>query len=96
MKPEHIKIIHDAFNAFGNDDYKMSLLSTDIHCGQYTDKFLAWNVFRHCKIEENTTLWICNTLYPYINDRHIDTILLKEFKILKDKIESKWNEMRAE
>ena len=86
MTKEHIEIIHNAFVSFSEDKYKMSLLSTDIHCGQYTDTLLAWNVFKHCKIEGNTITWICDNLYSYLNDNHINSVVLKEFKSLKEKI----------
>lgn len=83
MNQDHIKIIHDAFVSFSEDKHKMSLLSSDIHCGVYSDTTLSWSIFRSCKIEGNSFTWVCDNLYPYLNDTHITTVLKKEFNLLK-------------
>ena len=41
-----------------------------------SDMRFRWDVLHACQIDGiDATRWICDNLYPYLNDTHIDTAL---------------------
>lgn len=34
-----------------------------------------WDMFRRAKVAGDTTKWVCDVLYKYLNDDHIDSAL---------------------
>lgn len=43
---------------------------------------LQWDSLRACSINGNSAKWICDELYTYMNDNHIQTALNAAFKKL--------------
>jgi hypothetical protein len=52
----------------------------------YTDKQYRWDLLRYALKQANpdqpSTHWVCDNLYSYMNDTHIDTALRKIIKPL--------------
>lgn len=44
-----------------------------------SDMRLRWDALRAAKIDGNSNSFICDVLYPYLNDAHIDSALRKIF-----------------
>lgn len=44
-----------------------------------SDMRYRWDAFRAARVGGNSTQWLCSTLYPYLNDTHIDTALRHYF-----------------
>lgn len=72
IKPEHYELMKTAIEALvatkpdAYAEYQKAGLS---------DMRYNWDVFRAAKVEGNTTRFICDVLYPYLNDDHINTAL---------------------
>lgn len=66
MKPEHYSHIEQAVkkddNAFHRSRYAAA---------GFSDTRYRWDLVRHAGL----MTWICDTLYAYLNDTHIDTAL---------------------
>jgi len=66
IKPEHVEHLRKAISEFTDtytlDEYKRNGLS---------EKRWRWDLTYRAKL----TPWICENLYPYANDEHIDTAL---------------------
>jgi len=86
IKPEHVKLIHNAmretilkagFKTIGDvvKDYQEKRVeANDIR------RRVVWDVLKASTIENMPAIsWICQNIYPYANDNHIDTVL-RQFK----------------
>lgn len=49
--------------------------------GLTTQRYM-WDAFRFAKVQGNTTSWICDELYKYLDDSHINTALKAAFSEL--------------
>jgi hypothetical protein len=70
MKPEHIKKISLAFDNFF---HKYPSTRQAYFNSGLNEKRLRWDVF-------NAVIpvrWVCDTLYQYLDNTHIDTVLRK-------------------
>ena len=66
IKPEHIQYIRTAICR----DSKTLTLAEYTAMG-LTPKRWRWDLLNRAHI----TQWICDTIYPYANDEHLDTVL---------------------
>ncbi len=73
IKPEHYAHIRDAiaarFNAGQVKGYTARIEAEGK--AKYVAKRVRWDFMWHAVKSE----WVCDTLYPYANDDHIDTAL---------------------
>ncbi len=70
MKADHRDLIADGFK-------DLAKLSPTIRQG-YLDRGLSetrflWDAFRAARIEKDSIVWTCRTLYGYLNDSTIET-----------------------
>lgn len=69
MKPEHYQHLKTAITALPLEKVKADLRN-DPRVKDF-DKRLRWDLMYAAKLSD----WACETLYPYLNDDHIDTAL---------------------
>lgn len=74
MQPSHFAHLQQA----------LAPLDTDFHRSRYAAAGLStrryqWDMVRHAGLMS----WLCDTLYPYLNDTHIQTALNKIVKPLE-------------
>ena len=41
----------------------------------HSDKRFGWDVFRAAKVNGDSARWLCDHVYPYANDDHVDTAI---------------------
>lgn len=74
MKPEHFQTLKDSMNAVRNTPATLDLA---IHC-DLTDIQFLWKWFYRTPIEGlRPEAWAFKNLYPYLNDKNIETALKK-------------------
>lgn len=73
IKPEHIEHIRAALVPYDTDFYRSRYAAA----GLSTTRF-QWDAVRAAGLVP----WICDTLYPYANDTHIQTALNRIVKPL--------------
>ena len=71
MKPEHFEYLKSTLSPY-DTDFSRSLYA---EYGFSTRRF-QWDLVRHAGIMD----WLCNTLYQYLNDDHIQTALNRIIK----------------
>ena len=80
IKPEHYNYIDDSFNKFSMKlqetmpikiDSPLSGLKRKYKELGLSDERFRWDILNHAGL----TKWVCDNLYPYLNDSHIDTAL---------------------
>lgn len=79
IKQDHYKAILDAIRSVAEFD---PTYARRARAAGHSDNIIQWDMFRCARIEGDTTRWVCKTLYPYMNDAHIDTALSKAFRDL--------------
>ncbi len=81
IKPEHIAFIQEKFRAKVGEIVKhrawLKIPSNSVGVKDF-EKRLRWDAFNSI-IGSN---WICEKIYPYANDEHLDTALRHVFKEL--------------
>lgn len=92
IKQEHFDLIHSAMlGCLSNGRFVESVLKTrptiEEAIKAYQDaykespcnpvKIFMWDWLRAAKINGNTSTWICDNLYSYLNDDHIETAVKK-------------------
>lgn len=73
MKPEHRKHIADAVAPWDTPFHRERYAAAG-----HSDKRYRWDCLWAAKL----SAWVCSTLYPYLNDEHIDTALRSLIKPL--------------
>lgn len=77
--PEHYETLRKGIS----DKYRDLLINHAVDFNKYlsghTDKRIAWDLLNAAKLMP----FVCNTLYKYCNDSHIDTALLRIIKEIK-------------
>lgn len=68
IKPEHLEHIRQAIKPFNNDFHRSRYKAAG-----HSDKRYRWDLAYYSGL----TQFICETLYTYLNDDHIDTALRK-------------------
>jgi hypothetical protein len=76
MKPEHYKAIESGLNAISSD---LDKAEHEYAERGLSDKRMRWDAFRFARINGDSTKWLCDTLYPYLNDEHVDSALRRYF-----------------
>jgi len=77
MKPEHYATMAAALDAIrplldaAVEEYKARGLS---------EMRYRWDAFTRAQVAGNSTRWMCDVLYPYLNDAHVDSALRHYFK----------------
>jgi hypothetical protein len=77
INPEHYKVIKNAFTNAGIDaqaivDYRGYLAGPmNDRPAKDPEMRLRWDLFH----KATPSFWICDVLYPYLNDSHIDSAL---------------------
>lgn len=72
IAPDHYVVIRDAISALPNEAvaaHKLSLRD-DARVNDLGKRF-RWDLLHAARL----TPWVCSTLYPYMNDSHLDTAL---------------------
>ena len=73
MQPEHFNYMSVALAACDTDFYRARYRAAGLTTRRY-----QWDMVRHAGL----MTWLCNTLYIYLNDDHIQTALNKIVKPL--------------
>ena len=79
IKPEHYAVLRDAIKAVeevirqGSPRYREAGRSI---------KRLQWDAFRVAVVAGDSHRWLCDALYPYMNDTHFDSALRAVWKEL--------------
>lgn len=66
MKPEHVEHMREAFAKWDTDYHRARYAAAG-----HTTKRYQWDLVRAAGLMP----WLCDTLYPYLNDTHIQTAL---------------------
>lgn len=77
IKPEHFEKLVSG----------LAQIKPEIAIPEYKAKNLSearwkWDAFWASKIDGNSNAWQCKTLYPYLNDTHLETALNAAFRKL--------------
>lgn len=79
MQPKHYAELRAAFAAVSD---KIKESAPQYRAASLTEKRLAWDAarcgFRAMGLQFDR--WICDDLYPYLNDAHIDTAVMKALR----------------
>lgn len=83
IKPEHLELMRQSITPhdtpFRRERYKAAGLS---------DKRYRWDLFFYAEKKRNPnqpdSQWVCDVLYTYLNDNHIDTALRSIVKPLEN------------
>lgn len=74
IRPEHLAHIREVITQFDTDFHRSRYAAAGL-----SDERYRWDLLRHGLKQRNpeqpSTQWICDELYPYLNDSHIDTAL---------------------
>jgi hypothetical protein len=73
IKPEHLAHMKSAFEKWDTDYYRSRYQAAGLSTRRY-----QWDLVRAAGL----TQWLCDTLYPYANDEHIQTALNRLVKPL--------------
>lgn len=73
IKPEHVQHMRDALSKFDTDFYRSRYLAA----GLSTKRF-QWDALRAAGLIS----WLCDVVYPYANDDHVQTALNRIIKPL--------------
>lgn len=68
MQPEHFKHMQKALSVCDTDFYRARYEAANLTTLRY-----QWDMVRHAGLMS----WLCDTLYTYLNDDHIQTALNK-------------------
>jgi len=81
MKKEHISVIHGAYEKYLDENKEMKEIIEDVVSNRkYKSHIsLCWEFFKGVKIEGNSSTWLSDNC-SYLNDSHITTVLVREFK----------------
>jgi O-methyltransferase involved in polyketide biosynthesis len=74
IKPEHLEFLRQALAKHDTDFHRSRYVAAEL-----SDKRYRWDLMRHAV----GMAWVCGTLYPYLNDDHIDTALRRLVKPLE-------------
>ena len=77
MKPEHYKNIAEALDAIAD---KIKAARPKYAAAGLSDMRLRWDSFAAAKINGDSVNWQCKVLYPYLNDKHVDSALRHYFE----------------
>ena len=74
INPDHYTTMYECIQYAREHDIRMMKLELDSE--GLTDKRVRWDILRHTLIEGKPGItWICDNLYSYLDDSHIDTAL---------------------
>ena len=75
IKPEHFAHLREA----------LAKVDTDFHRGRYTNAGLSTRRYQWDAVQYAGLMpWLCDTLYTYLNDDHIQTALNRIVKPLEN------------
>ena len=83
---EHIDVIYRALDAALERSSYTSVFElvrhyTDHGLGQNPTLRAIWDLFRSASVDgESSITWFCDTIYPYAEDVHMHTVLLRYVK----------------
>jgi hypothetical protein len=90
IKPEHFEIIKKAIEPHDTTENRAIYREGRFHKAATTkdvNKRYRWDLFWHAQRLANpfgpSVKWVCDTLYPYLDDDHIDTALRSIVKPLE-------------
>lgn len=72
VKPEHYATIVGGFREVRANNPEIERL---YHEAGLTEKRMRWDILRAARINGDSSQWLCDVIYPYANDDHIDTAL---------------------
>lgn len=71
IKPEHVEVLRTAVTKFDTAFHRSRYRAAGL-----SDKRYRWDILYHAQRQGALPPhFICDTLYPYANDDHIDTVL---------------------
>jgi len=73
IKPEHFARLRDAITLHDTDYHRSRYAAAGLSTKRY-----QWDLLRHAGLMP----WLCDTLYTYLDDTHIQTALNKLIKPL--------------
>lgn len=76
IKPEHYAQLSAALEAIRP---KIGQATAQYREVGLSEKQLRWDAFRAAKVAGDSTRWLCDVLYQYMDDTHMDTALRKWF-----------------
>lgn len=76
IKPEHVEHIRQAVEKHDTAFHRSRYIAAGLSTTRY-----QWDLIRHAGLMP----WLCDTLYQYANDTHIQTALNKVIKPLEPK-----------
>jgi hypothetical protein len=77
MQTDHYEVIAAAISRIPDVNTLIVKARTD---GR-SDVWIGWGLLRMVKIaDQNSMRWLCDTLYPYLDDSHITTALCRIVK----------------
>lgn len=82
IKAEDLRQIAMGFARIQDGERFREALVASINAG-YSDIRIAWDCFRLMKIDGDSIKWTCDHLYSYLNDTHITTALVSEYRKMK-------------
>lgn len=85
MKPEDLRRIAAGFKALEEDPKFREAHGGSVAAG-HSDIRIAWDCFRLMKIDGNSITWTCDHLYSYLNDTHITTALVSEYRKMRARL----------
>ena len=78
INPEHYATLKNAIDsAIADANKPLASFAITYKEAGLSDKRFMWDWFRASKL---SSVWICDVIYPYAADPHIDTALRKIFK----------------
>lgn len=74
IKPEHLEHMRAALTPHDTEFHRSRYIAAGLSDTRY-----RWDILRHAGL----MTWLCDVLYTYLNDTHIDTALRSLVKPLK-------------
>lgn len=76
MRPEHLDTLRDIIAPLDTPERRADYVKQGLSSKRY-----RWDLLYAARVSN----WICSTLYPYLNDSHIDTALRSIVQFREDK-----------
>ena len=82
IKAEDLRQIAAGFARIQEGEKFREALVASMNAG-HSDIRIAWDCFRLMKVTGDSMKWLCDDLYTYLNDTHVTTALVSEYRKMK-------------
>ena len=82
IKAEDLRQIAAGFARIQDDQRFRTAHAASMIAG-HSDIRIAWDCFRLMAVNGDSMKWLCDDLYSYMNDTHVTTALLSEYRKMK-------------